>query len=105
MKSAERKEAQQGFEKATGQAFKKTRWKVLTVQTKEHPSKPGMLITGELACIFPTGDIAFSKILKMQTWEPQSNLIQEVAIPEIYKTAKKIDIRREIIAATLYIEE
>lgn len=105
MKTAERMKIEKENMEKHGTEAKKIRWKIITVETKEHPEKPKALITGEVACIYPTGDIAFHKITRMQLWDMEKNTILEVTIPEIYQNAKKICIKREIIATLLYIEE
>ena len=101
----DRKESKEKFEEGYGFEYKKIRWNKICIQTKERPSKPTQLIEGEVQSIYPTGDIAFKKITKILTWNIEENIIKEIKIPEIYKQAKKIVFRREIIANVLYLEE
>jgi hypothetical protein len=100
------KEQIQGkFEKDTGRVAKKIKWETICVETKEHPEKPKVLITGVVDCIYPTGDIAFQEVTSIQHWTPVTGALEDVVIPSQYKDAKKVVIRREIIAAVLYLKE
>jgi len=105
MKTSERKEITETNEKKFGTEFKKTKWHIITVETKDSPDKPKSFITGEVAWIYPTGDIAFNKVTDVSLWYPETNKFVKLDIPSYYKAAKKITIRREIIATVLYIEE
>lgn len=84
---------------------KKIRWEIITIETREVPEKPKALITGEVLCIYPTGDVAFKAVHSIHMWNMQKDTFKEVKVPEPYQKAKKIVIRREIIAAMLYIKE
>jgi hypothetical protein len=105
MNATERIETTKKFEENMGMEAKKIKWKIITVETKDSPNKPKSMIKGEVAFIYPTGDIMFSKILAIDLWYPEENKMKSVDIPKHYKEAKKICIRREIVAAVLYNEE
>ena len=107
MKSNERDELVEGFAKANnGLKYKvNQKWKTVCIETKEHPTKPTSLITGEVLFFHPTGDIVFSQITKMQLWNKMEDEITQIQIPDVYKDAKKIVIRREIVAKVIYLEE
>ena len=92
-------------DKKHGTEAKKIKWEIITVETKEHPEKPKALITGKVMYIYPTGDIAFSEITKIQLWNMEADTVKKVKIPEPYKTCEKIVIRREIIATVLYVKK
>lgn len=105
MEKKEREKLENNYEKYSGEKTKSIKWKRICIETKNQPNEPKSLITGDVSCIYPTGDIAFSKIEKMELWNTEENEVLEVAIPDQYKKAKKIVFRREIIASTIYLEE
>ena len=88
-----------------GQDWKAPRWKTICIETKDSPHKPRSLITGEVECIFGTGDICFKKIIKIELWYPETDKVEEIKIPSVYLKAKKHTFRREIIASLIYLEE
>jgi hypothetical protein len=105
MNTKERQIIQGSNDKKFGTEAKKIRWQTLCIETKDYPDKPKSLITGTVECIYPTGDIAFKKIDKMQIWYQDTNKVVDCKLPDVYKIAKKIVIRREIIASVLYLDE
>ena len=68
MKGEEREKIQEKFEKETGGDHKKIKWEIICIETKDQPHMPKSMITGEVSLIYPTGDIVFKKILKMELW-------------------------------------
>ena len=105
MKTKVKKELRESYKEDKGEEFKRIRWETITVETKEHPIKPKALITGTVQAIYPDGDVAFSKITKVQTWNMETDTIKDIKIPSVYMEAKKVVIRREIIAAVIYVKE
>jgi hypothetical protein len=105
MDGKERQIIQGTNDKLHGTEAKKIKWESICVETKDYPDRPKSLITGTVQFIYPTGDISFERITKIEIWNQDTGKVVECKIPEVYKKAKKVVIRREIIAAVLYLEE